>query len=79
MLHSRSIQNYVCASEDRVLILLSAWLLACGLLLTEDHQQLRQHQAHLRQWSRQKSGGDSAVSSEFIIAGMIFHPSRVQS
>jgi len=47
MLHSRSIQNYVCASEDRVLILLSAWLLACGLLLTEDHQQLRQHQAHL--------------------------------
>jgi hypothetical protein len=31
------------------------------------------------QCSRQKSGGDSAVSSEFIIAGMIFHPSRVQS
>jgi hypothetical protein len=33
----------------------------------------------LRQWFRQKSGGDSAVSSEFVIAGMIFHPSRVQS
>src|SRR5262245_65458957 len=31
------------------------------------------------QWSRQKSGGDSAISSEFAIAGMIFHPSRVQS
>ena len=31
------------------------------------------------QWSRQKSGGDSAVSSELRIAGMIFHPSRVQS
>jgi hypothetical protein len=31
------------------------------------------------QWSRQKSGGDSAVSSEFVIAGMIFHPSRVKS
>ena len=33
----------------------------------------------LLQWSRQKSGGDSAISSEFVIAGMIFHPSRVQS
>src|SRR4030095_15434376 len=31
------------------------------------------------QWSRQKSGGDSAVRSEFVITGMIFHPSRVQS
>ena len=31
------------------------------------------------QWSRQKSGGNSAVSSEFVIAGMIFHPSRVKS
>src|SRR5262245_2093073 len=30
------------------------------------------------QWSRQKSGGDSAVRSEFVIAGMIFHPSRVK-
>jgi transposase-like protein len=33
----------------------------------------------LNQWSGQKSGGDSAVSSEFLIAGMIFHPSRVKS
>jgi hypothetical protein len=32
-----------------------------------------------QQWSGQKSGGDSAVSSEFVIAGMIFHPSRVKS
>src|SRR5262249_49338247 len=32
-----------------------------------------------KQWSGQKSGGDSAVSPEFVIAGMIFHPSRVQS
>jgi hypothetical protein len=31
------------------------------------------------QWSGQKSGGDSAVSPEFVIAGMIFHLSRVQS
>jgi hypothetical protein len=31
------------------------------------------------QWSGQKSGSDSAVSSEFVIAGMIFHPSRVKS
>ena len=31
------------------------------------------------QWSRQKSDGDSAVSSQFVIAGMIFHPSRVKS
>ena len=31
------------------------------------------------QWSGQKSGGDSAVRSEFLIAGMIFHPSRVKS
>ena len=35
--------------------------------------------ANTRQWSRQKSGGDSAVRSEFVIAGMIFHPSRVKS
>src|SRR4029450_13789358 len=34
---------------------------------------------HLSQWFRQKSGGDSAVRSEFVIAGMIFHPSRVKS
>src|SRR5262249_15571027 len=27
----------------------------------------------LIQWSGQKSGGDSAVSSEFVIAGVIFH------
>ena len=31
------------------------------------------------QWSGQKSGGDSAVRFEFLIAGMIFHPSRVKS
>jgi len=34
---------------------------------------------YLYQWSGQKSGGDSAVRSEFFIAGMIFHPSRVKS
>ena len=33
----------------------------------------------INQWFRQKSGGDSAVCSEFVIAGMIFHPSRVES
>jgi hypothetical protein len=45
MLHSRSIQNHVCASEDRELMLFSAWLLACALLLEEDYQQLRPQQA----------------------------------
>lgn len=45
MLHSRSVQNYVCASEDRELMLFSAWLLACALLLKEDYQQLRPYQA----------------------------------
>src|SRR5215813_4662683 len=33
----------------------------------------------LNQWSGQKSGGDSAVRPEFVIAGMLFHPSRGQS
>src|SRR5215471_5493362 len=31
------------------------------------------------QWFSQKSGSYSAVSSEFVIAGMIFHHSRVKS
>src|SRR4029450_8237237 len=31
------------------------------------------------QWFRQKSGSDSAVRSEFVITGMIFHQSRVKS
>jgi hypothetical protein len=44
MLHSRSVQNYVCASEHRELMLFSAWLLACVLLLEEDYQQL----SHIR-------------------------------
>ena len=43
MRHSRRVQNYVCASEDRDLMLFSAWLLACVLLLEENYQQLRQH------------------------------------
>jgi hypothetical protein len=34
---------------------------------------------NLSQWFRQKSGGDSTVSSEFVIAGMIFHHSWVKS
>ena len=45
MVYSRSVQNCVCASEGRALMLLSAWLLACALLLEEDYQQLRPHQA----------------------------------
>jgi hypothetical protein len=51
----------------------------------EDYARLRerlkavQTEHHIPdQWSGQKSGGDSAVSSEFLIAGMIFHPSRVK-
>ena len=43
MLRSRSVQNYVGASEDRDSMLFSAWLLACILLLEENYQQLRQH------------------------------------
>jgi hypothetical protein len=39
MLHNRSVWNYVCTSEDRALMLFSAWLLACALLLEENHQQ----------------------------------------
>ena len=45
MLHSRRVQNDVSASEDRDLMLFSAWLLACALLLEADYQQLRQRQA----------------------------------
>src|SRR5215475_14308315 len=37
------------------------------------------YNAQQEQWFSQKSGGDSAVSSEFVIAGMIFHHSRVKS
>ena len=46
MLHSRSAQTYVSASEDRDLMLFSAWLLACALLLEENSQQCRQRQTH---------------------------------
>jgi hypothetical protein len=34
---------------------------------------------YLQQWFRQKLGGDRAVRSEVVIAGMIFYPSRGQS
>jgi hypothetical protein len=40
MVHSRSVQSYVSASEDRDLMIFSAWLLACALLL-EHYQQPR--------------------------------------
>jgi hypothetical protein len=40
MVHSRSVQHHVSASEDRDLMLFSAWLLACALLL-ENYQSLR--------------------------------------
>ena len=40
---------------------------------------IRPKEHYIDQWFRQKSGGDSAVSSEFVIAGMIFHHSRVKS
>ena len=45
MLPSRSVQHCTCASEDRALMLFSAWLLACALFLKEDYRQLRQPQA----------------------------------
>jgi hypothetical protein len=38
MLHSYSVQHYVCAREDRDVMLFSAWLLACALLLEENYQ-----------------------------------------
>jgi hypothetical protein len=40
MVHSRSVQNHVSVSEDRDLMLFSAWLLACALFL-ENYQQPR--------------------------------------
>ena len=39
MLQSRSVQDYIRASEDRALMLFSAWLLTCALLLEEHYQQ----------------------------------------
>ena len=45
MLQSHSIQDYVGASEDGDLMLLSAWLLACALLLEANYQQRSQRQA----------------------------------
>jgi hypothetical protein len=45
MLHSYNVQNYVCAWEDRDIMLFSAWLLACALLLEENYQPPSQLQA----------------------------------
>jgi hypothetical protein len=45
MLHSYRVQNYVCAREDRDVMLFSAWLLACALLLEENYQPPSQLQA----------------------------------
>ena len=45
MLHSHRVQTYVCPSEDRDLMLFSAWLLACALLLEANYQQLRPREA----------------------------------
>ena len=47
MLHSRSVQDHVRDSEGRDFMLFSAWLLACALLLEENHQPPRQLQAHI--------------------------------
>jgi hypothetical protein len=44
MRHSRSVQDHVSGSEDRDLMLFSAWLLAWALLLEETYQQHRQCQ-----------------------------------
>ena len=48
MLHGYSVQNDVCAREDRDFMLFSVWLLACALLLEENDQPPRQLQAQLR-------------------------------
>jgi len=45
MLHSYSVQNYVCTREDGDVMLFSAWLLACALLLEENYQSPSQLQA----------------------------------
>ena len=45
MRHSYGVQNYVCPREDRDVMLFSAWLLACALLLEENDQSLSQRQA----------------------------------
>jgi hypothetical protein len=46
MRYSRSVRDHVSVSEDRDLMLFSAWLLAWALLLEETYQQHRQHQVH---------------------------------
>jgi hypothetical protein len=48
MLHSRSLPSFISTSEDRELMLFSAWLLACALLLEENYQQPSQLQAQTR-------------------------------
>jgi len=45
MLHSYSVQDYLCAQEHRDVMLFSVWLLACALLLEGDYQPPRQLQA----------------------------------
>jgi len=45
MLHSYSVQNYVRTQEDGDVMLFSAWLLACALLLEENYQSPSQLQA----------------------------------
>ncbi len=47
MRQSHSVQNSVCASEDRDLMLFNAWLLACALFLEENSQPPRQPQAQI--------------------------------
>ena len=49
MLQSHSIQNPVSAGQDRDLMLFSAWLLACALLLEENYQPPRQLQAQTKE------------------------------
>src|SRR5262245_65910805 len=50
MLHSRSVQNHVCARESR-LIILSVWLLACALLLPAGTQAQTPATSTAREWS----------------------------
>jgi hypothetical protein len=56
------------------------WWMGTGFLFFSWYQiDLRNCSLFNVQWFRQKSGSDSAVRSEFVITGMIFHQSRVKS
>ena len=68
-----------CIGSGTYVLLNSKHYILTAAHVIEELLKIQQLNSFIRQWSGQKSGGDSAVSSEFLIAGMIFHPSRVKS